>query len=206
LGVAPLDAKNATQEQIRSLGFDHINGVYVQGLSDNGGARAAGLRVGDFITQIAGVPVGSVPELLGQVARYAPGDHVDVTYSRNGKLYNTTVELKNLAGNTQIIKADAETKILGALMRPLSNQERRSYSVKGGVVVLDPGSGTIGQMTSMKKNFVITAVNSQNITSLEELQQALAAAGNQIQISGFYPGYRGMYYYSINGADGTEMQ
>ncbi len=206
LGVAPLDAKNATQDQIRSLGLDHISGVYVQGLSDNGGARAAGLRVGDFITEIAGVPVGSVPELLGQVARYAPGDHVDVTYSRNGKQYNTTVELKNLAGNTSIIKADAVSKIMGASLRPLSAQERRSYDVKGGVVVLDPGSGAIGQMTSMKKNFVITAVNGQSVSSIEELQEALAAAGNQIQIAGFYPGYRGMYYYSIAGNDDSNMQ
>lgn len=197
LGIAPLDAKNATQQQLVALGLDHINGVYVLGVSDNGGARAAGIRQGDYIMQIAGVPVASVPELLEQVARYKPGDHVAIIYQRDGKEYNTTVELKNSAGTTSIIKNGAPGLLLGATMRPLTEQERKTYGIAGGVVVLSPGDGPVAQMTSMKKNFVITAVNGQAVSNLENLQQALAAAGGRIQLAGFYPGYSGMYYYSL---------
>jgi Do/DeqQ family serine protease len=206
LGIAPLDAKNATPEQLNALGLDHINGVYVLGLTDNGGARQAGIRVGDYVTQIAGVPVSSVPELLEQVARYKPGDHIAVTCLRDGRPYTTTVELKNSAGTTSIVRNNSPATMLGATLRALTDQEQRSLRVKGGVVVVSPGNGAIARMTSIKKNFVITAVNGQPVGSLDAMQQAIAAAGNRIQLAGFYPGgYSGMYYYSLT-LDGTAAE
>ena len=85
IGIQYLDRKNATPEQLSALGLDRNDGVYVQDVTAGGGAVAAGIRKGDFITQIAGVPVHTEPELLEQVARYKPGDHIAITYKRGGQ-------------------------------------------------------------------------------------------------------------------------
>lgn len=197
LGVVPLDAKNATPEQLTALRLDRTNGVYVYNLSDNGGAEAAGIHKGDFITQIAGVPVATVPELLEQVARYKPGDHVAVTYLRNGQEYNTTVELKNSVGTTSVIKQGASAKLMGATLRPLTAEEKSSFRVGGGLVVTDPGDGPLARETNMRKNFIITSANGQSVGTVEDLQRALASATRGLQLAGFYPGHNGNYYYSI---------
>jgi serine protease Do len=205
LGIQYLDRKAATPEQLTSLGLDRNDGVYIQEVTENGGAKLAGLKKGDFITQVAGIPVHTEPELLEQIARYKPGDHVAVSFMRGGKEFNTTVELKNSAGNTSVIREGATGRLLGATIRPLNAEEKKTYSVPGGLIVTDPGSGTLAQKTSMRKNFVITSVNEEAVHTIEELQQRISAASGRVQLAGFYPGYRGMYYYALTDSGDTEQ-
>ncbi len=197
LGIKYLDRKAATPEQLSALSLDRTDGVYVQEVTENGAAKVAGIRKGDFIVQVAGVPVRTEPELLEQIARYKPGDHVAITYKRGNSDYNTTVELKNSAGTTSVVKEGAAARLMGAAIRSLSAEEKRTLGVGGGIMVTDPGNGALARKTSMRKNFIITAVNENTVNSIEELQQTIAAANGRIQLAGFYAGYRGMYYYAL---------
>ena len=206
LGVSYLDRKSATPEQLTALGLDRNDGVYVQDVSENMGAKAAGIKHGDFITQIAGVPVHAEPELQEQIARYKPGDHVSVTYRRGGQDYNTTVELKNLSGSTSIVKNGTTVSLLGATIRPLTAEEKRSYKIDGGLVVSDPGTGAIGSKTNMRKNFVITGVNEQAVNTLDDVQQIIASSKGRIQLAGFYPGSSGIYYYALGDLDDGQLR
>jgi Do/DeqQ family serine protease len=211
LGIQYLDRKQATPEQLTALGLDRNDGVYVQDVTEGGGAKAAGLRRGDFITQVGGMAVHTEPELLEQIARYKPGDHIAISYKRGGADYNATVELKNSAGTTGIVRDGSGTKLLGATIRPLTSDEKRNYSayygISGGVMVTDPGSGAIGHTRpAIKKSFVITAINDQEVKTVEDLQRAMAAAGYPIQLRGIYPGYNGNYYYSITEPGGNSEQ
>lgn len=206
LGIQYLDRKNASPEQLSALGLDRNDGVYVQDVTPNGGAIAAGIRKGDFITQVGGIAVRTEPELLEQVARYKPGDHIAITYRRGSQEVATTVELKNISGTTAVVKEASGGKLLGATLRPLTNDEKRSLGIEGGIVVTDPGNGSLGSKTSMRKNFVITSVNDETIHSIDELQQRIVAAKGRIQLAGFYPGYKGMYYYALTDTDGAGEQ
>lgn len=199
LGIHVLDRRKASPAQLSSLGLDHKAGVYVEDVMPGGAAAGGGLRKGDLITQIAGVTVNTEPELLEQVARYKPGDHVAVTFTRDDVVKTSDVELKNLAGSTAIVKEETGITFLGATVRALSAEEKKKFGVANGVVVTDPGQGVLASSTSMKKNFVITSVNDQAVSNLKDLTQQIAASGGSAQIAGFYPGYRGMYYYSLSG-------
>jgi S1-C subfamily serine protease len=211
LGIKYLDRKQANPEEMTALGLDRNDGVYVQDVTEGGGAKAAGIRRGDFITQVGGINVHTEPELLEQIARYKPGDHIAITYKRGGTDYNTTVELKNISGNTGIVRDGSGAKLLGATVRPLTSDERRNYSayygISGGVMVTDPGKGALARTRpAVKKNFVITAINDQEVNTVEDLQRAMASAGFPVQLRGIYPGYNGNYYYSITepGADSEQ--
>lgn len=198
LGIQYLDRKNASPEQSKALGLDRNDGVYVYDVAPNLGAAASGLKKGDFIVQINGVPVHSEPELLEQIARYKPGDNVGVTYVRDGKAYNTTVELKNINGTTSVLKPEAPATIFGATLRTLTGAERQKLGVRGGVILTDVGKGALRQQTNMRNGFVITSINDSPVQNVTDLQQAAAAANGPLQIAGFYPGYKGMYYYGLN--------
>jgi Do/DeqQ family serine protease len=206
LGIQYIDRKNATPEQLTSLGLDRNDGVYVESVTQDGGAIKAGIKKGDFITQVAGIPVRTEPELLEQIARYKPGDHVSISYKRGGQEYNTTVELKNISGTTAVVKEGVGGKLLGATVRPLTSDEKRSFGIEGGIVVSDPGAGVLAKKTNMRKNFVITSVNDEPVSTIDDLQQRVAAYGDKLQLAGFYPGYKGMYYYALKDTDAGNEQ
>lgn len=197
LGISYLDIKNARPEQIKELQLDRNKGVYVAYIYENGAAAKAGIQKGDFIISVNGTAVNTAPELLGQIAMHKPGDNVSVDYTRNGKLVHTTVQLKNIDGNTKIIKNDASALVLGAKLRSLTSKETQAYSIPGGVVVEGIEDGAIAQQTAMQKGFVITQVNDVAVNTLDEFQTALNTISGKLRLAGFYPGRNGMYYYGL---------
>ncbi|MCW3121863.1 MAG: Do family serine endopeptidase [Flavipsychrobacter sp.] len=200
LGIQYLDDRNVSAEQLKELGINKsTEGVYVMNVLPNSGAAKAGIKKGDFVKQINGVAVNNQPELQGQIARYQPGDNVSILYSRGGVENTASVQLTNMNGTTDILKAGSMSKMLGASFRPLTDKERNSYNLDGGVLVADVGKGALAK-TQMRKGFVITSVNDNAVGSVSDLQQSLAS-NSKLQIAGFYPGYQGMYYYSLNGVD-----
>ncbi len=201
MGVVYLDTRLATAEQRTTYGLEKQDGVYVVNVKTNSGAAKAGIQKGDFITHINGEVVNSQSEVQEQVARYHPGDNVSVTYSRGGKQFSATVQLTNLNGTTDIVK---DTKVLGASFRPLTDDEKASYSgyynIDKGLVLTDLGKGALAKQTKMLKGFVITQANNNAIGSANDLLQVLSA-GKRAQIGGFYPGKQGMYYYTLDNID-----
>ncbi|HXS35402.1 MAG TPA: trypsin-like peptidase domain-containing protein [Flavipsychrobacter sp.] len=206
MGIEYLDIRNATPEQSSALGLDKNDGVYVANTVANGGAAKAGIKKGDFITQINGESIHSGPELLEQVARYQPGDNISVSYSRDNKIYQTNIQLTNSSGTTAIVRNGGATTIYGAQFRTLSDDEKKKLGVDNGVMVTAIGNGLISKQTNMHKGFVITNINDEPVNSVDDLQQSLAGSGN-LQIAGFYPGNNGMYYYGLNnGGTATSEQ
>ncbi|MEI8280175.1 MAG: trypsin-like peptidase domain-containing protein, partial [Bacteroidota bacterium] len=208
MGIEYIDLKNASADDLKELKINRKDGVYVANIVPEGGAAKAGIKKGDFITQINGVPITSEPELQEQVARYKPGDNVSVTYLRSGSQMMATVELKNINGNTTIIKENTSTKLLGASFKSLNNDEKRKFNVRGGVKVTELGTGILSQQTNMRKDFVITHINDVAVSTVEDLQKVILSAGAAVQIAGFYPGRNGIYYYGINNVnagDGSEQ-
>ena len=198
MGIQYLDRRRLTPEQISSLGVDKNDGVYVADVMAGGGAAGSGIKKGDFINQINGVKIGTEPELQEQLARYHPGDNISVGYLRAGKQMITTVELKNLNGNTAVVRTEGgAVRLLGASLRSLSSDELKKYGVEGGVMVTDPGSGTLGKQTNIRKNFIITGINDNAVKDINDIQRIMGGSSS-VQIAGFYPGSNGMYYYGLN--------
>ncbi len=197
LGVQLIDRKTATPEEISALGIDKTEGVYVRNVITGSGADKADIKRGDFIVQVNNITVNTEPELLEQIAHYRPGDNLNITYLRNGSRKTTRVQLQNIDGNTAIVKEQSGSNhMLGAKYRPLSNEEKNKYDITGGVVVSDIGTGALAQ-AKVKKDFIIIAVNETPINNTDDLKKALDGTSN-VQIAGFYPGYKGVYYYTIN--------
>ena len=61
------------------------DGMRVEGVTAGGPAEKAGLKPGDVVTSINGVPVRSVPGYMSALGSKKPGDTITVTILRDGK-------------------------------------------------------------------------------------------------------------------------
>lgn len=190
--------ENLTDEQRKENGIQQGDGVYVTNAPAGGAANIAGIKKGDFITKVNGIPVNSGPEMVEQVTRYKPGDKISVTYVREGRENTVNLTLKNKVGNTELVKSETILEKLGAQLETLDKKKAQTYDIDGGIVVKSLGNGAL-KTTRMQEGFVITSVNGQTVTNLDDFKKALESnKGYTVKLEGIYPGYEGYYSYPLN--------
>ncbi|MEO6722461.1 MAG: serine protease, partial [Ferruginibacter sp.] len=100
-------------------------------------------------------------------------------------------------GNFEIVKVDNSTvSKLGAEFANLDPKKAKEYGVPGGVIVKKIGTGVLSDQTRMRDGFIIVKVNDTDIKNLEDLGKVLGTS-KAVTISGFYPGYDGLYDYPL---------
>jgi serine protease Do len=206
LGISYDNATGMSEEEKKSRGIPTgIAGIYIQETVAGGAAAAAGLKKGDVVKAINGVNVTSGAELQEQVSRYKPGDKITVTYTRSNKDVVVPVMLTNKSNNFDLVKAETNIGgLLGAEFLTLDAKNAKTYGITGGVIVskIKPG-GMLNDQTRMRDNFVILKVNDKTVNNTDDLQKSIAGKST-ITISGFYPGYDGVYEYPISFDEGGE--
>jgi len=188
-----------SDEQKKEMGVKDGDGVYITDVPEGGAAKAAGIKKGDFITKINGASVTSGPELQEQIARYKPGDKINITIIRDGKENTIPVTLKNKVGNTDVVKTVNVLDKFGAELADLDKKTAAANEIAGGVVIkkINP-TGLIGKKTKIQEGFVITSVNNMQIKNLDDLKEALKGVTGTVYFDGIYPGYTDTYRYPIH--------
>ena len=113
LGVGP-----ETVKEYERTGLLKDGGARVRQLSDNGAAKAAGLREGDVIVKIGDRPIHGEMDLRNAMLAYAPNAAVDVQIVRDNALKTLKATLKPYVAQT-----------LGDAPRP---SRRRGFGGNGG--------------------------------------------------------------------------
>jgi serine protease Do len=181
--------ENLTDEQKEKLGIKDEEGVFVTGVADDGAAKTAGIKTGDVLTKINGVPVSSGPEMVEQVAGYRPGDKISVTYMRNGKETTVNITLKNRSGNYDLVKAESAIEKLGGELVSIDKSLAIKNNIDGGVTVKKKGSsGAIGN-SRIQEGFIITSVNGKPVKNMDDLTAALINVKGTAFFEGIYPGF-----------------
>lgn len=201
LGVSFVNASDLGEDDKKKAGIPaNTEGIYVSDVPTDGGAYEAGIRKGDVLKKVDNKEVTTGAEMQGLISRFKPGDKLPVTYLRNGKENTVTVTLKNKAGNYDIVKADEVLETLGADLVTLDSKKAREYGVSGGVVVKKINDGALNDQTRMKDGFIILKVNDKPVKSVDEMKAVVGSQKN-VTISGFYPGYDGIYEYPLSLGD-----
>lgn len=180
LGVTIQDV---SAELAKENNLEALKGVYVNGVRDGGAAREAGIKSGDVILSIDGVPVNSSAALQEQVSKYRPGEEVKVELDRKGSLKHFDVVLRNLEGSTEIVKREEITEVLGATFQPVSEKEKRALGIKSGVRVVSLKSGKFAQV-GIKEGFIITSVNKTAVNSVKEVAEIIKNTEGGVIIEG----------------------
>ena len=102
-----LDGKTVEHAQIGitvtdSTGSDDIttNGAKIKSVEGGSPGDDAGLKKGDVITQLNNDVITGSQSLVATIRGYAPGDEVELSYTRDGDEGTTTVTLGSDGGST----------------------------------------------------------------------------------------------------------
>jgi serine protease Do len=159
-------------------------------------AAKAGLKSGDVIVAVNGMPIASAQELTSAVADLAPNAPVQVKYFRDGAEKTTTVTLGERPANAGLSDEEGEddseggaaekSDKLGAAFETVTPdvaQQLRLKVASGAVVTaVDPGGAAAS--AGINRGDVIHRVGRTPITSRQDLVRALEGvqSGSQVAI------------------------
>lgn len=194
LGVTYLEVNEEFVEQMGEENDIHEpGGVYVAEVSEEGAAKAAGIRKGDVITVIDGTVLGPSTNLSEIMARYSPNDKIKVSVKREGKTKQLDVVLRNKAGKAELLTRDyvdvAES--LGGRFAEINAKTKKELNINSGIRVTEIRSGGVLARARVKEGFVITHVNERAIHSVDDLNRITNPVTS---IDGVYPNGRGASY------------
>ncbi|MDO5570406.1 MAG: Do family serine endopeptidase [Bacteroidales bacterium] len=198
LGISIVDL---TKESAEQYNLKLTEGVLVQGVADGSAAAVAGIKEGDVIVAINGKTIKNSAQLQEQIARYRPGDKVNVTYVSNGKNNTVEITLKNAGGNTNVVKKQG-VEVLGADFKELTANDLNRLGLRNGVQVTDVKDGKF-KNAGIRNGFIIVKVNEIRISSekdLEKVYKELTSSNQRGErepvmfIVGVYPNGKTAYY------------
>lgn len=163
-----------TAELSKEKDLGTVDGVYVSEVIPEGAAEVAGIEMDDVIVGLDGKQVKTMAEFQEMLAKHLPGDKVNIKLLRNKKERDVKVTLKNVQGNTDVVK-NVDLDLLGAEFKELDADDKKLYNVGYGLKVVGVNSGLFNK-AGVKKGTVILKVNNTAMKSLNDLQEVVKRA------------------------------
>lgn len=186
--IGPVDAKVAKDNNL-----DKIEGVFIGEVQPGGAAEIAGIKDKDVIISVDDVAVNSTAELQEQISKHRPGDNVVLIIKRDNKKKPFNVTLRNKHGDTEIVKGDDSDDIYGAKFVAITDREKEELGIRYGVKNTVLGNGKFKD-AGIKKGFIITQVNKNAISEVNDLKRIIKNSKGGILVEGIYPNGEVAYY------------
>jgi len=181
LGVTIQDV---TDELVKEKKLDKIEGVYINGLRENGAAIEAGIEVGDVILSVNAIKVNSPAELQEKITEFRPKEKVEIIIKRKGKIKHFDVVLRNMQGDTNIIRST--DLVLGAKFEKLDKEVADKYGIIGGVKIVDVGNGPLSEL-GLKNGYIIVGINDKKVNKVNDIKNNLGGGRALYSIEGVQP-------------------
>lgn len=172
-----------------------LKGTYINGVSEQGAAKEAGIKEGDVIIAINDVPTNSMSEMQEQISRYRPGDEISITLLRKENKKIVSLVLRDKYGNSEIVKNTSLTS-LGVVLQEVPTDLKSKIGLKYGVQVAQVSNGKLKQK-GVKAGFIITKINNQAVKSTSDFEEIIDGVEGGLFLTGIYPSGT-VAYYAIN--------
>ena len=181
LGVAVQDL---TQGLAESFGLPTPDGALVGMVPADGPGAKAGIKPGDVILELNGLPVRDSRELPPKVADLKPGSEATLKIWRDGKpieLKLTVAELEDKAAPAAADEPDkADHGRLGLAVRPLTPEEQTKAEVKGGLLV-EKAVGPAAR-AGIRQGDIVLALNGEPVADAARLRELAKQAGKHVAL------------------------
>ena len=180
LGVTIQDVNQSFADSFK---LESPAGALVANVEEGGPAAKAGLKSGDVVLKFNGQPIvasSDLPALLGQAT---PGEKATMEIWRQGKREQITAKLGD-ANEKGAVVASEEGGVsggkLGLALRPLQPQEKSASGIKDGLIIQDVGGAAA--RAGVQAGDVLLAVNGTPVSSVEQVQHALAGSEKSVAL------------------------
>jgi Do/DeqQ family serine protease len=165
-----------TAEIAESLNLKRPAGALVASITPNSPAAKAGLRAGDVILEVDGVPVDDPAALNYRYALKSIGNTATLGVERNGKNVSLTIRLE-VAPERQADEIEISTRspFSGARVSnftsEIANRLRADPATAEGVVVTNIADGSAAQRIGLRPGDIILEVNGVKIENTRDLDR-----------------------------------
>ncbi|MEN2993265.1 MAG: trypsin-like peptidase domain-containing protein [Bacteroidia bacterium] len=179
----------------KESGVPVSQGAYVREVYSGSAAEEAGLRTGDVIVEIDGRPVRQSADVAELIALHRPGESVRITYYRGSERRETVARLRGRSSDEETVRESGLTHIpsLGARVRPITEEEKKSLGIKHGLRLVEILPGPLKEI-GVRPGFVITAIDRQPVPTPEEALRILQSIRGGVLIEGLYRKGEKAYY------------
>jgi serine protease Do len=181
LGIAVQDV---SQRLAKSFGLERPGGALVTFVATPSAAALAGLRPGDIIAEVNGVPISRSAELINHTGMALPGETAQLKYWRDAVLHNVSVKLgtaKLTPPESTRDENDIESVNLGLILRVLTDEQRVQLRIQSGLLIT--GVSGASSRAGLSPGDILLAVNSTPIKSMEQSNQQLRRAAECVSLS-----------------------
>lgn len=175
-GYLGVQIRDLSREEAEAFGLSRSHGALVLDVIKDGPADRGGIKPGDVIIGFDKKEIGTAGDLPLVVGDTEPGRKVRVEVMREKKKRNITVEvgqLDNEDAPQELAKESPQgnTDRLGLVVEGLSDTQRQSLSLTGGVVVTQVEPGTPAAKANLRRGDVLVQLGFQDIANPEQYRR-----------------------------------
>ncbi|GGE42593.1 serine protease [Agaricicola taiwanensis] len=185
-GYMGVRIQDVTSELLSRLGLDRARGALIAGVTEEGPAAKAGLKIGDVVLSIDGKPVPDSRALQRIVADAGNDRAVDVVILRDRKEQTLKVMLGRLEKETDDtgaaepapeVEQTGTADAFGAKFANITDELRRSFSidqtVRGSLVVVEVSKDAPLAAAQIAPGFVLLEVQQHAVRDGEGLKERI---------------------------------
>jgi len=168
-GYLGVEVRDLTPSLAQSLGINISSGALVVSVYPNSGAAKAGITIKDVIVEVNGIKITGADKLVSVIHEYAPGDVINMKIYRDGKYSNVDVTLSS----STVFQSTTTYNAVGFTVSNVTNAYSMQYSIPSnvtGVIVTSVDPSSQAAMAGLQVGDVITSLNNQKITSVQDFQ------------------------------------
>lgn len=194
-GFIGVSIREVDAQLAREKSLPDIKGVYINGVSESGAAREAGLESGDVILQVEGFEVNHTSELLERIGQFRPGDKINILIRRGKKTISKEVILRNQDNTAAPVQKPeiALQEVLGAELSPVDAETKRNLGIQHGVMVQKVGNGKLSE-AGVKDNYIILYIDNTAVKNVAEVNKIISGNPRGVLLEGVYPDGTRAYY------------
>lgn len=176
-----ISIQDVSPEDAEVYGLPRIAGVLVEDFQDDSPAERAGLQRHDVVVAVEGDPVDRLGQFQRLVARYDPGDEVDIEVIRYGEPVRLTVRLKEAEfANSRVVRTEPDRRRPTGLgievvdLTPALARERE-FTRSGGVLIASVDPAGPARRKNVVPNVLVRSINRQPVSIAADAERILRA-------------------------------
>lgn len=165
-GILGIKGGTLNSSFAEEIGVDDTQGIYIDSVVEDSGAKKAGLKKGDIIKEIDNITISKFSDLTGHLSAKRPNDVVELTILRDGELKTVPVTLyKNNTINLPLV---------GQVKNAKSEDLKKLNATNGlKIVQLDNQYAKYWKNNGVEEGSIITAINDIKVKTIDDAQKVL---------------------------------